>query len=52
MSSHVIGSPARVRDELVALAQRTRADELMITTSAHSFEARVRSFELVTEAFA
>lgn len=52
MASHVIGSPARVRDELVALAQRTRADELMITTSAHSFEARVRSFELVTEAFA
>ncbi|MCB9618701.1 MAG: LLM class flavin-dependent oxidoreductase [Sandaracinus sp.] len=52
MSSHVIGSPDRVRDALVALADRTRADELMITTSAHSFEVRLRSFELLAEAFA
>ena len=49
MATHVIGDPATVRDALVALWQRTNADELMLSTRAHSYEARARSFELVAE---
>ena len=48
-SSHVVGSPERVRKELLALAERTGADELMITTMVHSPAERRRSYELVAE---
>jgi len=47
MSSHIIGDPSSVRAGLVALQERTGADELMLSTRTHSFEARVRSFELI-----
>ena len=33
--SHVVGSPERVRKELLELADRTGADELMITSMVH-----------------
>jgi luciferase family oxidoreductase group 1 len=46
----IIGSPAQVRDSLLALADRYGVDELMITTSTHDPRHRVRSFELVAEA--
>ena len=48
-SSHVIGSPDRVREQLLELADRTGADELMITTMVHSHAERLRSYELVAE---
>ncbi len=49
-NSHVIGSPSTVRRKLEDLLDRTRADELMITTMVHSHEARLRSFELLAAA--
>jgi luciferase family oxidoreductase group 1 len=48
-SSHVVGGPARVREQLLALAERTSADELMITTMVHRHAERLRSYELVAE---
>lgn len=45
------GTPDAVRDGLDALAERTGADELMITANAHTQEARVRSYELIADAY-
>jgi luciferase family oxidoreductase group 1 len=47
LATHVIGDPPAVRRGLQALADRTGADELMISTRIHSPEARLRSLELV-----
>ncbi|NNN01767.1 MAG: LLM class flavin-dependent oxidoreductase [Acidimicrobiaceae bacterium] len=47
MSSHVIGDRASVGDALGELAKRTDADEFMISTRTHSFEARLASFRLL-----
>jgi luciferase family oxidoreductase group 1 len=47
MATHVIGDPDMVRAGLESLARRTRADELMISTRVHSYDARLRSLELV-----
>jgi luciferase family oxidoreductase group 1 len=47
--SHVVGSPERVRKELLELADRTGADELMITSMVHDHRARLRSYELVAD---
>jgi luciferase family oxidoreductase group 1 len=49
-SSHVVGSPATVRDGLESLVARTGADELIITTSVHDHATRLRSFALTAEA--
>ena len=51
MASYVIGDPSRVRDGLHELARRAGADELMISTRTHSYEARARSFELVAQSW-
>jgi len=51
MSSHVIGTPSTVFEGLVRLQERTQADELMISTRMHSYEARARSLTLVAEAW-
>ena len=47
--SHIVGSPERVRKELLELADRTGADELMITTMVHSHADRLRSYEMVAD---
>jgi luciferase family oxidoreductase group 1 len=49
---HVVGSPDHVRDQLLGLAARTGAHELMLTTTTHDPVHRLRSFELVAEALA
>jgi luciferase family oxidoreductase group 1 len=49
ISSHLIGDPEMVHEGLVQLQQRTDADELMISTRIHSYEARVRSLTLVAK---
>ena len=51
MASHVIGDATTVVAGLNALAARTGADELMLSTRTHSYEARLRSFELVAKAW-
>jgi alkanesulfonate monooxygenase SsuD/methylene tetrahydromethanopterin reductase-like flavin-dependent oxidoreductase (luciferase family) len=49
MSTHLIGDPAAVHQGLVDLQARTGADELMLSTRAHSFESRAQSISLVAE---
>jgi luciferase family oxidoreductase group 1 len=47
MATHVIGDPAQVKKGLVELQHRTSADEIMLSTRAHSYETRAQSLELV-----
>ena len=49
-SSHIVGDPPTVRAALADLADRTGADELMITTLTHSPDARLTSYRLVAGA--
>ncbi|WP_034384675.1 LLM class flavin-dependent oxidoreductase [Deinococcus sp. YIM 77859] len=46
----VVGDPAQVRTRLLDLAERTGADELMLTTLLHDPAARRRSYALVAKA--
>jgi luciferase family oxidoreductase group 1 len=48
----VVGSIGRVKERLLALAEATRADELMITTMVYDHAARRHSYELLAPAFA
>ena len=43
----VVGSPETVRHGLLAFAERTGADELMLTSQIFDHDARLRSFEIV-----
>lgn len=47
----VIGSPARVREQIEALAAAYGAEEVMIVTIIHDHAARKRSYELIAQAF-
>jgi luciferase family oxidoreductase group 1 len=47
----VCGEPSHVCAELEALAARTGADELMITTMVHGHSDRLRSYELLASAW-
>jgi luciferase family oxidoreductase group 1 len=47
----VVGSPARARAELVALAEGFGVDELIVVTVCHDPAARLRSYELLAAAF-
>lgn len=46
-----VGSPETVHAELSAFARRTDADELMVTSFIHSHVDRLRSYELLADAF-
>ena len=48
----IVGTPATVRQRIQTLAERTQADEVMVTTVTHDAAARVRSYQLWAEAFA
>ena len=48
----IIGTPSSVRERIEALAERTSADEIMVTTVTHDHAARVRSYQLLAAAFA
>jgi alkanesulfonate monooxygenase SsuD/methylene tetrahydromethanopterin reductase-like flavin-dependent oxidoreductase (luciferase family) len=48
----VVGDIGRVKARLLDLIEKTRADELMITTMTYDHGARRRSYELLAEAFA
>jgi luciferase family oxidoreductase group 1 len=50
-ATHLIGEPEAVRDGLLQLHQRTNADEIMLSTRAHSYETRLRSLSLVAQAW-
>jgi luciferase family oxidoreductase group 1 len=49
MATHLIGDPETVTKGLVELQRRASADEIMLSTRAHSFATRARSLELVAE---
>jgi luciferase family oxidoreductase group 1 len=47
----VVGAPDRVRDHLLGLARDHEVDELVVLTVCHDPGARLRSYELLAEAF-
>jgi alkanesulfonate monooxygenase SsuD/methylene tetrahydromethanopterin reductase-like flavin-dependent oxidoreductase (luciferase family) len=47
LSSAIVGSQETVRRGLEAFAERTGADELMVTSQIFDHTARLRSFEIV-----
>ncbi len=46
-----VGDAAKVRDRLMAFAQSTGADEVMVTSAIHDQEARRHSYGLLAESF-
>ena len=48
-ADHIVGDPVAVQARLAALVERTGADELMLSTRAHSLATRARSLTLVAE---
>ena len=50
-STQIVGDPATVRRQLDRLVEGTGADEVMVVTLIHSHAARVRSYELLAEAY-
>ncbi|MFC9244503.1 LLM class flavin-dependent oxidoreductase [Streptomyces sp. NPDC057136] len=51
LSNVIHGTADEVRTGLDDLAKRTGADELMITANAHGGDARLRSYELIADAY-
>ncbi|MFJ4638530.1 LLM class flavin-dependent oxidoreductase [Streptomyces hygroscopicus] len=52
VDTQFVGSPETVVERLEALRAATGADELLITTITHGHEDRVRSYELLADAWA
>ncbi len=50
LSCSAIGTPAGVGDEIAAFAERTGADELMISSMIYDHGARLRSYEIAADA--
>jgi len=48
--STLVGTPDQVVDQLAALAARTGADEIMVSTMTHRHADRLRSYDLVAQA--
>jgi luciferase family oxidoreductase group 1 len=48
---YVTGGPERVRSQLIDMASQLAVDELMVVTIVHDHRARLRSYELLAEAF-
>jgi luciferase family oxidoreductase group 1 len=47
----IVGSPETVRDRIMEKAEASAVDEVMITTTMHSYELRRRSYGLLAEIF-
>ncbi len=50
-SMQLVGGPSTVRAGIEELAERTAADEVMVTTNLYDHAKRLRSYELLAEAF-
>ena len=48
----IMGSPAKVRAEVEAVAVEYGAEEVIVVTITHDHQARRRSYELLADAFA
>jgi alkanesulfonate monooxygenase SsuD/methylene tetrahydromethanopterin reductase-like flavin-dependent oxidoreductase (luciferase family) len=51
-SNRIVGSPSTAVEALDALVQATGADEIMVSSVAHSLESRLRNLELLASAWA
>ncbi|WP_424891760.1 LLM class flavin-dependent oxidoreductase [Streptomyces sp. XH2] len=51
LASAVHGTPEAVKEGLNHLVKTTGVDELMITTSVHGADARLRSYELIADVY-
>lgn len=49
LAESVVGSPVTVRAGLRATAERTGADEFIVASALHDFDARLRSYELLAQ---
>ena len=47
----IAGAPEQLREQLAEMARRYAVDELVVVSIAHDFKARLRSYELMAEAF-
>ncbi len=47
----IVGTPEQVRTQLLALADRHGAEELVVVTITYDYASRLRSYELLAEAF-
>ena len=47
----VIGTPAQVKEQLLRLSEEYQAEEILLNSPIHDQEARIRSYELIAEAF-
>lgn len=47
---YVVGTPGKVRDQLLGIARELEVGELIVNTITHSHEARLRSYTLLAEA--
>jgi luciferase family oxidoreductase group 1 len=47
----IVGSPTAVREEMGAVHDASGADELMVMTNMHALADRMRSYELIAEAW-
>ena len=50
-SMQIVGNVSKVQARLEELAERTAADEIMVTTMVHDHAERLRSYEKLAEAF-
>jgi len=48
---YVVGTPERVHDQLMLMAEELRVQELMVVTIVHDHQARLHSYELLAKAF-
>ena len=48
---YIVGTPETVRDQLLHIARELEIGELIVNTITHSHQARLRSYELLAEAF-
>ncbi|OAO89067.1 hypothetical protein AXX17_ATUG04890 [Arabidopsis thaliana] len=47
----IVGTPEQVKSRMEAMSERLGIEEFMVVTVTHNFEARLRSYELVAQAF-
>lgn len=48
---HFIGTPKQVKKQILDFAKATGTDEIMIISTIHGHEERMRSYELIAEVF-
>lgn len=48
---HLVGTPESVKAQIDRLVERTHADEVMLSTFIYGHEERLRSYELLADAF-